>query len=320
MKPDHRLPVARSQVRFLEITEDAGQRIDNFLIRTLKNVPRSRVYRMLRKGEVRVNGGRVKPTYRLHAGDKVRIPPHTPGREFVSGNPGKSFVGSVRLAKIERSIIFEDDDLLVLNKPQGVAVHGGSGVSFGVIEAVRRLRPQGRLELAHRLDRDTSGCLIISKRRSALSRIHASIRAGTMSKHYVLMVHGCWPQAVASVRLPLSKRMTASGERRVRVDPGGKASRTDFQIESSAANATILTAQLYTGRTHQIRVHAAASGHAVIGDSKYASPEDAEVCERLGLNRLCLHAAEIVLPWDGGERRFVSPRPESFASFWSRLS
>lgn len=315
MKPDDSPPVALSQVRLLEIQEDSGQRIDNFLIRTLINVPRSRVYRMLRKGEVRVNGGRIKPTYRLRTGDRVRIPPHRPGRA-----PQESFIGSVQLATIEQAIIFEDDDLLVLDKPSGVAVHGGSGVSFGVIEALRQLRPKGRLELAHRLDRDTSGCLIVSKRRSALSKVHACIRAGTMAKHYVLIVHGRWPQSLASVRLPLNKRMTGSGERRVRVDPAGKASRTDFAIEASTARATILTAQLYTGRTHQIRVHTSASGHAIVGDTKYRRPVDEAVCESLGLDGLCLHAAQIILPWQGTERCFVSPRPQRFSRFWSRLT
>ena len=315
MKPDDSPPVALSQVRLLEIQEDSGQRIDNFLLRTLINVPRSRVYRMLRKGEVRVNGGRIKPTYRLRTGDRVRIPPHRPGRE-----PAESFIGSAQLATIEQAIIFEDDDLLVLDKPSGVAVHGGSGVSFGVIEALRQLRPKGRLELAHRLDRDTSGCLIVSKRRSALSKVHASIRAGTMAKHYVLIVHGRWPQSLASVRLPLNKRMTGSGERRVRVDPAGKACRTDFEIEASAVRATILTAQLYTGRTHQIRVHTSASGHAIVGDTKYRRPVDEAVCESMGLDGLCLHAAQIILPWQGTERRFVSPRPQRFSRFWSRLT
>jgi len=322
MKPDHPPRASRaasgaadSKVRKVTVADEVGQRIDNFLLRTLSDVPKSRVYRMLRKGEVRVNGGRIKPTYRLEAGDEVRIPPYWRSRQTR-----ETFIGSEQLSRVEAAIIFEDDDLLVLDKPAGIAVHGGSGVSFGVIEALRRLRPHDRLELAHRLDRDTSGCLLVSKHRRALSRVHASIRAGTMGKRYALIVHGLWPDFRTSVHLPLQKYVTHSGERRVRVDPAGKESLTEFSVEARSACASLLTAQLITGRTHQIRVHSAASGHSIVGDTKYAPAADVAVCKRFAIERLCLHAEEVVLPWDQGERRFSCPRPAEFARIWSQLS
>lgn len=322
MKPDHPPRASRaasraadSKVRKVTVADEVGQRIDNFLLRTLSDVPKSRIYRMLRKGEVRVNGGRIKPTYRLEAGDEVRIPPYWRSRQTR-----ETFIGSEQLSRVEAAIIFEDDDLLVLDKPAGIAVHGGSGVSFGVIEALRRLRPHDRLELAHRLDRDTSGCLLVSKHRRALSRVHASIRAGTMGKRYALIVHGLWPDFRTSVHLPLQKYVTHSGERRVRVDPAGKESLTEFSVEARSACASLLTAQLITGRTHQIRVHSAASGHSIVGDTKYAPAADVAVCKRFAIERLCLHAEEVVLPWDQGERRFTCPRPAEFARIWSQLS
>lgn len=322
MKPDHPPRASRaasrtadSKVRKVTVADEEGQRIDNFLLRTLSDVPKSRIYRMLRKGEVRVNGGRIKPTYRLEAGDEVRIPPYWRSRQTR-----ETFIGSEQLSRVEAAIIFEDDDLLVLDKPAGIAVHGGSGVSFGVIEALRRLRPHDRLELAHRLDRDTSGCLLVSKHRRALSRVHASIRAGTMGKRYALIVHGLWPDFRTSVHLPLQKYVTHSGERRVRVDPAGKESLTEFSVEARSACASLLTAQLITGRTHQIRVHSAASGHSIVGDTKYAPAADVAVCKRFAIERLCLHAEEVVLPWDQGERRFTCPRPAEFARIWSQLS
>lgn len=322
MKPDHPPRASRaasraadSKVRKVTVADEVGQRIDNFLLRTLSDVPKSRIYRMLRKGEVRVNGGRIKPTYRLEAGDEVRIPPYWRSRQTR-----ETFIGSEQLSRVEAAIIFEDDDLLVLDKPAGIAVHGGSGVSFGVIEALRRLRPHDRLELAHRLDRDTSGCLLVSKHRRALSRVHASIRAGTMGKRYALIVHGLWPDFRTSVHLPLQKYVTHSGERRVRVDPAGKESLTEFSVEARSARASLLTAQLITGRTHQIRVHSAASGHSIVGDTKYAPAADVAVCKRFAIERLCLHAEEVVLPWDQGERRFSCPRPAEFARIWSQLS
>ncbi len=328
MKPDHSPRAQRAaasgaaasggvhrKVRKVTVEDSVGQRIDNFLLRTLRDVPKSRVYRMLRKGEVRVNGGRIKPTYRLAAGDEVRIPPYMSASETR-----EKFIGSEQLSRLEAAIVFEDDDLLVLDKPAGIAVHGGSGVAFGVIEALRRLRPNVQLELAHRLDRDTSGCLLVSKHRRALSHVHASIRAGTMGKRYALIVHGLWPDFRSSVHLPLKKYVTHSGERRVRVDPAGKESLTEFSVEARSGCASLLTAQLITGRTHQIRVHSAASGHSIVGDTKYAQAADVAVCSKFAIDRLCLHAEEVVLPWAEGERRFTCPRPAEFARIWSQLA
>ena len=306
---------ADRKVRKVTVEDDVGKRIDNFLLRTLSDVPKSRVYRMSRKGEVRVNGGRIKPTYRLQEGDEVRIPPYRPGKQT-----GEKFIGSEQLRRVEAAIVFEDEDLLVLDKPAGIAVHGGSGIAFGVIEALRRLRPHETLELAHRLDRDTSGCLLVSKHRRALSRLHASMRAGTMGKRYALIVHGLWPDFRGHVGLPLRKYVTHSGERRVRVDPAGKESLTEFSVEARSSCASLLTAQLITGRTHQIRVHSAASGHSIVGDTKYAQPADAAVCAKFAINRLCLHAEEVIVPWDEGERRFTCPRPADFLRIWSQLT
>ena len=238
----------------VDVAEEAGQRLDNFLLRILKNVPKSRVYRMIRRGEVRVNGGRKGPRYRLAAGDRVRIPPYR-GR----GEGAEPFVGAQRLAQLEQAILYEDNQLLVIDKPAGFAVHGGSGVSFGVIEALRRLRGN-HLELAHRLDRDTSGCLLLVKRRSALRRVHAAIREGQVYKRYELITWGSWSADLMDVRLPLDRYLTSGGERRVRVVPGGKPCHTEFRVVESAPRASLLSAVLHTGRTHQIRVHAAASG------------------------------------------------------------
>lgn len=299
----------------VEIIEDqAGQRIDNYLHGLLSNVPKSRVYKMLRSGEVRVNGGRKKPVYRLQQGDRVRIPPHHAGPERAP-----SFISDDVLVQLTDAILFEDSDLLVVDKPAGLAVHGGSGVSFGLIEAMRRIRGE-RLELAHRLDRDTSGVLLMAKRRAALQALHEAIRSGTMSKRYRLIVHGRWPKDLGSVRLPLRKYQTQSGERRVAVAADGKPSETRFQLLERGAEASLLDADLLTGRTHQIRVHAQASGHPIIGDTKYASDAQSRHSNRLGINRLCLHAAEVILPWDRGELHFVSPVPDALSAAWKILS
>ncbi len=303
----------RQGPRVLEVGEDAaGQRIDNFLIRVLKDVPRSRVYKMIRKGEVRINGGRTRPTVKLQPGDRVRIPPvHTraPAQE--------AFIGSRQLEAFETAILHEDDRLIVLNKPAGIAVHGGSGVSFGVIEGLRRLRPQANLELVHRLDRETSGCLLIAKRRSTLRALHEHIRAGNLGKQYRLIVRGRWPQTLKEIRAPLHRYVTASGERRVRVSGEGKPSLTTFEIDARADSATLLRAELHTGRTHQLRVHCLHAGHGILGDEKYAGETDREWDRREGVGRLCLHAERITLPEGAGT--FVAPLPQDFARIWQRL-
>lgn len=303
-----------TSVQYFDVGEETGQRIDNYLVARLPGVPKSRIYRMLRRGEVRVNGGRIKPTYRLSSGDRVRVPPL---RHPLSRPPD---VGPRDLARIEASIIFEDERLLVLNKPSGMAVHGGSGISFGIIEGLRQLRPDARLELAHRLDRDTSGCLLVAKGRRSLLEMHAALRERTMRKRYAVLVHGRWPSHLRTVRLPLLKYTTATGERRVRVDAEGKPSRTDFEVIRRSERATWLVAHLHTGRTHQIRVHAMANSHPVVGDDKYARPEQKALESRLGISRMCLHAEGITLMMAGEKLKFSCPVPDSFAAAWDLLS
>ncbi|MGE3462537.1 MAG: RluA family pseudouridine synthase [Pseudomonadales bacterium] len=298
----------------MRIDEAAGQRIDNYLVRHLKGVPRSRIYQMIRKGEVRVNGGRIKPTYRLQSGDQVRIPPVR-----VAPADAQAFIGQTQLEAVAAAVRYEDDRLLVLDKSAGMAVHGGSGVSFGVIEALRRLRPGADLELVHRLDRDTSGCLLVTKRRSTLRALHELIRTGQLIKTYRVIAHGIWPEDLIRVDRPLTRYLTGSGERRVRGDATGKPSLTTFRVDAHATAATLLTAQLHTGRTHQIRVHCRLTGHSVVGDEKYASPEELAADQALGIHRLCLHASRIEIPWQHEPRVIESPVPADFLSAWRRF-
>lgn len=303
--------------RHVTVQDEPGQRIDNFLLRELKGLPRSRVYSMLRKGEVRVNGRRVKPTHRLAVGDEVRIPPV---RGLGAGSrAARAFVGDAVLSALARAVVHEEDELLVLNKPAGMPVHGGSGLSFGAIEALRRMRPDADLELVHRLDRDTSGCLLVAKSRGMLLELHRALREREVKKDYRLIVFGTWPRRTTTVRLPLTRYLTGSGERRVRVDAEGKVSRTDFRIVTAGPAASLLEARLHTGRTHQIRVHASASGHAVVGDAKYSTPEQRAVAEARGVRRLCLHAEELVLTVNGRKVRFHAPLPDDFAAAWAAL-
>jgi 23S rRNA pseudouridine955/2504/2580 synthase len=304
-------------VRYLTVRLDDGQRIDNFLLRELRGLPRSRIYSMLRKGEVRVNGRRVKAAHRLVAGDEVRIPPV---RGLDPGDAADAFIGPDVLAAVERAVVYEDGNLLVLNKPAGMPVHGGSGLSFGAIEALRRLRPAEQLGLAHRLDRDTSGCLLVAKSRRVLLELHRALREREVKKRYRLVVYGTWPRRTTTVRLPLSRYVTASGERRVRVAEQGKASRTDFAILEAGHGATLLEARLHTGRTHQIRVHACAAGHPVVGDAKYATPAQREAAAARGIHRLCLHAEELVLVLEDRKLRFRAPVPEDFGAAWTAFA
>lgn len=266
------------------IDEDsAGQRIDNYLMRRLKGVPKSHIYRILRSGEVRVNSGRIGPDYRLQAGDHVRIPPiRTAQKAMPQGVPGPGF---------KPVILFEDEALLAIDKPSGMAVHGGSGVSFGVIEALRHARPQARfLELVHRLDRETSGVLLLAKKRTALVEVHRQLQAGETEKRYLAMVKGLWTARKQVVDLALEKRVTGSGERRVSVDAGGDHAVTIFRLERRAGPYSLLDAELKTGRTHQIRVHLAHLGFPILGDDKYGDFALNKVLARQGLKRMFLHA------------------------------
>ena len=289
--------IINQSVKMLTISEDeAGQRIDNYLLAKLKGVPKSLIYRILRKGEVRVNKGRIKPEYKLQNGDVVRVPPVRVSEKNttpISKNLNK-------VASLENHIIFEDDCLLVLNKPSGIAVHGGSGLNFGVIEALRALRPEARfLELVHRLDRDTSGILLVAKKRSTLRNLHEQLRVKTVQKDYLALVRGQWQSHVKVVQAPLLKNELASGERIVKVSEQGKPSETRFAIEERYQNATLVKASPVTGRTHQIRVHTQYAGHPIALDDKYGDKEFDKYMQDIGLNRLFLHAFSI---------RFVHPK------------
>lgn len=278
-----------SGVRNTIIPEElAGQRIDNYLLRELKGVPRTRVYRLLRRGEVRVNGGRVKPTHRLTRGDQVRIPPvRQAERETIA--PSESVI-----ARLEKAIVYEDARLLILDKPSGLAVHGGSGIAYGIIEALRHNRPKAAfLDLAHRIDRDTSGCLVIAKRRSTLRALHALFREGQVDKQYVALLHGDIGPATQKVNAPLAAVSAKGGERVMQVNPAGQAARTDFSALERAPSWTLVRADLHTGRMHQIRAHAQSIGHPVAMDSRYGDSEADRALRAIGLRRLFLHASHI---------------------------
>ena len=290
-----------------------GQRVDNFLMRVCKGVPRSHIYRVLRTGEVRVNSRRVDATYRLQPGDRVRIPPLRRADRPAKPAPPTSSLPP---------LVHEDDSLLVVDKPAGVAVHGGSGVSFGVIEQFRAARPELKfLELAHRLDRDTSGLLVLAKRRSALTALHAALREGRVHKRYLALVLGQWRDDERRIDLPLKKYVTKSGERRVSVHREGRESQTVFRRERRFGEFTLLSADLLTGRTHQIRVHLAHLGFPVAGDEKYGDFERNRALAKQGLRRLFLHAAELdfVHPVSGRRTRLASPLPDALQSFLDSL-
>lgn len=284
--------------------EDVGQRIDNFLLRELKGVPRSLIYRLIRKGEVRVNKGRVKPNRRLEVGDQVRVPPLR-----VAFRPPLSTIRGFR-ENIEKTVLYEDERLLVINKRPGWAVHGGSGIASGVIEAWRAARPaETQLELVHRLDRETSGCLMIAKRRSALRQLQVLQRERAIVKRYVALLRGRIPRGRFQVDAPLQKNLLQGGERLVRVDPRGKPSLTSFAVTERYADSSLVKATLVTGRTHQIRVHAAHAGHPLVGDPKYGDPNADRGYRELGFKRLFLHAAQLALPWGEGQQRLTVTAP-----------
>ena len=273
--------------------QDAEQRLDNFLFRHLKSVPKSHVYLLVRKGQVRVNGKRHKPDYRLEEGDIVQVPPVRQAETIKSGRPPE-----LMLNRIKSAILYESPDLLVINKPSGVAVHGGSGVSFGVIELLRAVYPDAPfLELVHRLDRDTSGCLMVARKRSVLRFLHQHLRdTRAIEKSYLALVMGRWPERKRQVSAALQKSTLQSGERRVRVADEGRASVTEFTVKERFADTTLVEARPITGRTHQIRVHAAHVGHPIAGDEKYNTDEANHSLRAAGLTRLFLHAAALTFP------------------------
>ena len=295
--------------------EAAGQRVDNYLTKRLKGVPKSHVYRILRSGEVRVNSRRVGPEYRVRAGDRLRLPPLRTARPPAAARQPPAF-------RLKADVIYEDEFLLVINKPSGVAVHGGSGISHGIVELLRLERPDARfLELVHRLDRDTSGVLLLAKRRSALTALHRQLREGAVQKLYSVLVKGNWRDNKRSVKLPLHKYVLASGERRVAVKGDGSPAHTVFRLERNWMGCSLLEAELKTGRTHQIRVHLAHLGFPVAGDDKYGDFALNKQLARQGLKHMFLHARKVVIahPQSGAPLVLEAPLPGALQSFLSVL-
>jgi 23S rRNA pseudouridine955/2504/2580 synthase len=308
----------RTEVQHFEVRpEEAGQRLDNYVHRHLAGLPRSRVYRLIRKGEVRVNGRRAGPQTRLQANDRIRIPPV---RLPAAGEPARP---AERLREqMARAIVYEDERLLVLDKPAGVAVHGGSGVSFGVIEALRALRPGEPLELAHRLDRDTSGCLLIARRADALRVLHALMREGAVEKRYLALVRGRWELGAKRIDVPLRTDTRVGGERTVRPATSGKASLSEFRpVQFFGKTATLMEVTLRTGRTHQIRVHAQHAGHVVAGDEKYGDAAFNSELKARGLSRMFLHAHSLSYTWpQGGQFSVNTPLPAELGRLLDELA
>ena len=314
---------ARLPVRHVEVSEEqAGQRLDRFLEHLLGGVPRSHVYRLVRRGEVRVNHRRASPGQRLQWRDSVRVPPVHLEAEPGPARPPRSLVEAV-----SRAILSEDERLIVIDKPAGVAAHGGSGVSFGLIEALRAARPGETLELVHRLDRGTSGCLLVARKPSALRTLHALLREGRMEKGYLTLVKGRWNLGRKRIEAPLRTDARVSGERTVKVHPSGKPSVSEFRPVqffgrrgSGSVSATLLEVALHTGRTHQIRVHAVHAGHPVAGDDKYGDPAFNRALRALGLERPFLHAHRVSFDWPGGGTFSASaPLPPELKAVLDRL-
>jgi 23S rRNA pseudouridine955/2504/2580 synthase len=284
---------AKTAVQMLEVGEpQEGQRLDNFLLNRLKGVPKTLIYRIIRKGEVRVNGKRPKPEYKLQLKDMVRVPPLRLPTPEDKGKPGEQ-LEKLLLA----SILFEDEQLMVLNKLAGLPVHGGTGVKLGLIEALRALRPElPALELVHRLDKGTSGCIVLAKSGKARRGLTSAFREREVVKVYHALVAGKWPKQITVVDASLNRQAARGGERRVEISDEGKEARTDFKILQQFANATLVEARPLTGRTHQIRVHAALAGCPLVGDEKYNTAASNALFAHLGIKRLCLHAAEVSFP------------------------
>ena len=311
--------LGKESVTWLVVDENAvGQRIDNFLIRHLKGVPKSHLYRILRSGEVRVNSGRVDATYRLEIDDKLRIPPIRLSAKLQPSNALQSVT-----ARLNEVTLYEDDALLVIDKPSGFAVHGGSGISRGVIEQLRLERPELKfLELVHRLDKETSGVLLLAKKRSALTKMHALIRDGAIDKRYLALVSGVWPDAKRAVKLKLHKYLTEDGERRVAVTAEGQASHTIFYLRQAWAEYSLLEAELKTGRTHQIRVHLSHLGYPIAGDDKYGDFSLNKQLAKQGLKRMFLHAYAVAFehPLSGESLLLKAALPSELERFTTGLA
>lgn len=316
----------RSAVRQLAATaEEAGQRLDRFVAKALPQVPLSHVFRLIRKGEVRVNGKRAAGSRRLLAGDIVRLPPvrTLPPAGEAGGSPAPRRVPPKLVEEMRAAIIHRDASLLVVNKPAGVAVHGGSGVSFGVIEALRAAFPDETLELAHRLDRDTSGCLLVARKASALRTLHALLREHEFEKRYLALLVGKWELGKKRIDSPLRTDLRFKGERTVRVQAGGKSAISDFRpVQFFGRTATLVEVSIRTGRTHQIRVHAAHAGHPVAGDDKYGDAQANEALAACGLRRMFLHASSVSFVWpqSGTEFSANAPLPPDLAEVIDRLA
>ena len=306
----------RREVSYVDVDASrAGQRLDNFLVGRLKGVPKSRIYRILRRGEVRVNGGRATASYRLRAGDRGRIPP-------VRLKPSEQSDRVRGFEWLGARVLYEDEDLLVLDKPSGLPVHGGSGVTTGLIEALRQLRADApTLELVHRLDRDTSGCLLIAKRRPALLALHAMLRRGDIEKRYLALVKGRWRGGARRISAPLARDRIRDGERLVGVSADGRAAESDFEPKGFYGPATLMAITLHTGRTHQARVHAAHQGHPIGGDEKYGEREFNRELRRSGLRRLFLHAARLRFahPVTGAKINVSAPLPQDLTRVLEHL-
>jgi 23S rRNA pseudouridine955/2504/2580 synthase len=308
---------SRAAVRHVQIdAEQAGKRLDQFLLKLFGTVPRSRVYRLVRKGEVRVNGHRADPAQRLELNDKVRVPPVR-----IDPQGAAARIPRALLERIQRAIILENDKLLVIDKPSGIAVHGGSGLSFGVIEVLRALRPEDSLELVHRLDRDTSGCLLVARKASALRVMHALLREGLFEKRYLTLLQGHWQHGRKRIDVALRTDTRVGGERTVQAHASGKAAVSDFRpLQFFGKRATLMEVGLLTGRTHQIRVHAAHAGHAVAGDEKYGDSHFNTELAALGLHRMFLHAHSVSFAWpQGGAFSASAPLPADLAAVVDRL-
>lgn len=305
-----------SGVRFLTVDERGdGQRLDNYILRECPGVPKTRLYRAMRKGEIRVNKGRAKPDQRLLLGDSVRLPPLSapPAREPGAAPPGWQ-------ERLAASVVFEDDQLLAINKPSGIAVHGGSGLQFGLIETLRTMRPDARfLELVHRLDRETSGLVLVAKKPAALRALHEQLRAqGKIDKRYLALAEGSWPRHLRLVEAPLQRFERKSGERMVKVAKDGKPSTTEFRIRENFADVTLVEARPLTGRTHQIRVHALHAGHTLLGDGKYQTPSSEAYARKLQLKRLFLHAESLSFTLNEQRYELKAPLDEELAGVLKR--
>lgn len=302
-------------MQILEITQNqAGQRIDNFLLKTIKKLPKSRLYRIIRKGEVRVNKKRIKPEYKLQCGDLLRIPPirlqHDESRPIV--------IPADLMQKLNNSVLFENNEVLIINKPHGLAVHSGSGLRYGVIDIMRKLRPDNDIELVHRLDRDTSGCLILTKSRASLLVMQRLLQSNEMRKNYVAVVKGHWNSSLTSIELPLLRQTMSNGEKRVFVDERGQASHTCIDnvrhIKQDGICLSMLDIHLLSGRTHQIRVHCQSQKHEIGGDPKYGDRPFNQQLKSLGIRRMLLHAVSLEIPRNAHTKalKIIAPIPKEF--------